>query len=191
MLPATSQWREQLPKRFKSRLPGNLNRCPLPVTWEEIDIIWNRRSHESSWSHHNLTIHIISIQYIHNTTIIMDLAMQVGAVVGTSALLFIMTKPDPGYVDEFSDPLKLKGAFKYSHHHRQKLKHSISLRSSSLLSDDSSSSGSSVRSDSSQRSFWRCQGILGTPYSTVHFMNTMRYEIHEVSPSYEQHVYVS
>lgn len=79
----------------------------------------------------------------------MELAAHVGAVVGASALLYFITKPKPQHIDEFSNPTKLQGCQKYSPYHRQKLSHSLSMRATSTVSDDSSSS-SSVLSDVSR-----------------------------------------
>lgn len=81
----------------------------------------------------------------------LELVAQVGAVVGTSALLYYITQPKPEKMDELTDPTKLKGCFRYSHFHRQKLSHSLSLRTASKVSDDTSSS-SSVSSNVSRRS---------------------------------------
>lgn len=81
----------------------------------------------------------------------MELVAQVGAVVGTSALLYYITKPRPQNLGEFSDPTKLEGCFRYSHYHRQRLSHSLSSRSESKIVDDQSSS-SSVSSNVSRRS---------------------------------------
>lgn len=79
----------------------------------------------------------------------MELVAQVGAVVGTSALLYYITKPRPQDFREFSNPTKLEGCFRYSHYHRQRLYHSLSSRESKV---DDQSSSSSVSSNVSRRS---------------------------------------
>jgi hypothetical protein len=72
----------------------------------------------------------------------MDLATQVSALIGTSFILFLVTTPKyDDCLDEFSDPTKLKGCFKYSPYHRKKLYATMSMASS--LPDDSASSVSS------------------------------------------------
>ena len=71
------------------------------------------------------------------------------AMVGTSALLFFAMAPkDDKQVQEFIDPTKLKGCFRYSHYHRKKF--DISMSSVSCVSDCSSiaSARSDVTSDS-------------------------------------------
>lgn len=78
----------------------------------------------------------------------MELAAQVGAVVGTSALLYFITKPKHQDIGELSDPTILQGCMKYSPYHRRKLSYSLSMRTASTVSDDASAS-SSVTSDNS------------------------------------------
>lgn len=84
----------------------------------------------------------------------MDLSTQVSALVGTSALIYVLTKPKPrsheSVVMEFSNPRKLTGAFKYSPDHRKRfLQYQESListatdESASITSEESNESRSS------------------------------------------------
>jgi hypothetical protein len=82
----------------------------------------------------------------------MDLATQIGALIGTSMMLYWVTKPRDECQDASKSignpPPALTGARRYSSYHRKKHYASMSLSSSfSASSEDSVSS--SVSSDSS------------------------------------------
>jgi len=71
----------------------------------------------------------------------MELAAQVSAMVGASAILFYVTKPDASTfcIEELSDRNKLRGCFRYSHYHRQKSLHTVQLRRTATnVSDETS-----------------------------------------------------
>jgi hypothetical protein len=71
------------------------------------------------------------------------------AMVATSVLLYLATAPKQDEtVEEFANPTKLKGCFRYSHYHRKRLDASMSALSS--ISDCSSVASS--RSDSTSDS---------------------------------------
>lgn len=77
----------------------------------------------------------------------MDLTTQVGALVGTSVLLYIAMKPSHAdLVEEFADPTKLRGCQRYSPYHRKRLR-SLSSSMSSSSSACGGASDCSVSSD--------------------------------------------
>mmetsp|Transcript_11840 Transcript_11840/g.28320 ORF Transcript_11840/g.28320 Transcript_11840/m.28320 type:complete len:85 (+) Transcript_11840:412-666(+) len=78
----------------------------------------------------------------------LDLGAQVSALVGTSALIFLLTKPKPESHEEavmdLTNPRRLKGAFRYSPDHRtryfqyqESMMSAASDESSSVVSDRS------------------------------------------------------
>ena len=85
----------------------------------------------------------------------MELYTQISAMVGTSLVLYLVTKPrdqEPheAYMVDDDDRSKLKGVRRYSSYHRKKLYRSLSKRSRSDVSHSTHSSDNmSVSSTSS------------------------------------------
>lgn len=100
---------------------------------------------------HHSCLKVTSKQQLHSQiNFVMDLGAQVSALVGTSALIFLLTKPKEESheeaVMELTNPRRLKGAFRYSPDHRTRyFQYQESMMSS--ISDESSSVGSERSND--------------------------------------------
>lgn len=91
----------------------------------------------------------------HKTSEEMDLTTQLSALVGTSFILYLATKPNHDeLMEECSDPKQLNGCLRYSSYHRKRLRHSQSSVSACsqhpplLFSSESSITSQASDSDS-------------------------------------------